>query len=166
MRSPARLLIVGCACVSVAVAGQSSHDVELHAPGVGDAATLQVTINPEARVSVKRIGALPAPAPCGTPLAIPVSIVNHGFFTGSLEATWTGSPVEGGTLSWAPLPMSGAPREMRVLHVTWAQPGQVDVTIAFKARGDRPDLDGRDRVHLLLTCRDRKLTSPSSMSKK
>jgi len=141
-----RLLLVGCAGIS--------GGVELDSLPGGDAATLQITINPEARVSVTRIGELPGPALCGTPLAIPVSIVNRGFFTGSLEATWAGSPVEGGTLWWALRPMSGAPRETRVLHVGWSQSGPVDVTISFKARGDRADLDGRDRVHLLLSCRD------------
>lgn len=148
-----RLLVVACACMSRAVLAQSSNGVERHSPPGGGAATLQITINPESRVSVTRIGELPQPAPCGTPVAIPVSIVNRGFFTGSLEASWAGSPVEGGTLSWAPRPMSGAPRETRVLHVSWSQSGPVDVTIAFKARGDRPDLGGRDRVHLLLSCR-------------
>ena len=140
--------------MSAAAIAQSPDGAELYAPPAGDATTLQITINPESRVSVARIGELPVPTRCGTPLAILVSIVNRGFFTESLDATWAGSPVEGGTISWAPLPMSGAPRETRVLRVSWSQPGPVDVTIAFKARGDRPDLGGRDRVHLLLSCRD------------
>jgi hypothetical protein len=152
MRRLQRTLKAVCACVSAAVAAQSPHETGSHAPAASGAATLQITINPESRVSVTRTGELPAPATCGTPLVIPVAIVNHGFFTGTLEVTWAGSPVEGAALSWDPLPVSGAPQETRMLHVTWAQPGPVDVTIAFKARGDRPDLDGRDRVHLLLTC--------------
>src|ERR1700737_915091 len=50
-------------------------------------ASITVTINPEARVSVIRDGKPPAPVKCGSVFEVPVKIVNRGFLTSSLQAT-------------------------------------------------------------------------------
>jgi hypothetical protein len=122
------------------------------APGAAQAgdAPILVTINPEGRVSVALVGALPPPAPIGTPIGISVAVMNHGYSTGRLEARLVGSPAAPATLDFAPEPLTGAPLEKRTLHVTLAGAAPADLTIAFSLRNESPDLGGRDRIHMLL----------------
>jgi len=115
----------------------------------GDA-PIRVTINPEGRVSVMIAGALPPPAPYGTPVDVAVAVVNQGFSTGRLEARLVGSPAAAATLDFAPEPLKGLPRESRTLRVTLTGSAPADVTIAFCLRNESPDLGGRDRIHMLL----------------
>jgi hypothetical protein len=113
---------------------------------------IKITINPEARVSAVMAGALPSPAPCGTAIDLPVKIVNQGFVTSQLEAAVVGDVPPGVTLDFHPAPLKGAPEELRMLHLTLTKPGTVDLTLAFRAHNEIPDLGGRDRVHFLLRC--------------
>jgi hypothetical protein len=113
---------------------------------------ITITINPEARVSVALAGALPPPARCGTPAELAIKIVNQGFVTSRLEAAFVGDPPEGATLDFHPAPLTGVPQELRVIHITLSKPVLTDLTIAFKARNEAPDLGGRDRVHFLMRC--------------
>jgi hypothetical protein len=115
--------------------------------------TLTITINPEARVSVKRTGELPPAAACGRALEVPVAIVNQGRITAGLEATLVDSVPAGVTLEFAADPLQGTADESRLLRLTLTSEPVVDVTIAFRAKHDKPDLGGRDRVHLLVRCR-------------
>jgi hypothetical protein len=48
--------------------------------------------------------------------------------------------------------LQGVPEELRMLHLTLTKPGVTNLTIAFKAHNEIPDLGGRDRVHFLLRC--------------
>jgi len=112
---------------------------------------IKITINPEARVSVVLGGALPPPVPCGTAADLSVKIVNQGFVTARLEAELVDAPA-GVALEFHPEPLRGVPEELRKLRITLAQPGATDLTIAFKAHNEIPDLGGRDRVHFLLRC--------------
>jgi len=113
---------------------------------------IKITINPEARVSVVLAGASPSPAPCGKAVDWPVKIVNQGFVTSQLEAEIVGDVPPGVTLDFHPAPLKGVPEEVRVLHLTLAKPGVIDLTHAFRAHNEIPDLGGRDRVHFLLRC--------------
>ena len=49
-------------------------------------------------------------------------------------------------------PLKGLPAEERTLRITARDPGTVDLTIAFRARNEIPDLGGRDRIHFLVRC--------------
>lgn len=115
---------------------------------------IKITINPEARVSVMLAGALPLPAACGTAADLPVKIVNQGFVTASLEAELVGDVHAGVTLDFNPEPLKGLPEELRKLHITLTKPDPTDLTIAFRAHKELPDLGGRDRIHFLLRCRE------------
>jgi hypothetical protein len=113
---------------------------------------IRITINPEARVSVILTGALPPPTRCGTISDLPVKIVNQGFVTARLEAELVGDAPAGVTLDFRPLPLTGVPEEFRELHIVMTNPGPIDLTIAFRAHNETPDLGGRDRIHFLLRC--------------
>jgi hypothetical protein len=113
---------------------------------------IKVTINPEARVSVTLAGALPPAAPCEAGINLAVKIVNQGFVTASLEAVLVGDPPAGVTLDFHPEPLRGVPEEVRKLYITLTRRGPTDLTIAFRAHNEIPDLGGRDRIHLLLRC--------------
>jgi hypothetical protein len=125
--------------------------MEMEAASFNDA-PIKITINPEARVSVTLAGALPSATACRTPTNVPVQIVNQGFVTARLEAQLVGDPPPGVTLNFHPEPLKGVPRELRELWITLTKPGLTDLTIAFKAHNEIPDLDGRDRIHLLMRC--------------
>ena len=127
------------------------HGMAKEAASSGDP-PIEITINPEERVSVVLSGALPKPAPCGTNVDLPVKIVNLAFVTAQLEAQFVGAAPAGATLDFHPEPLRGVPEEFRSLHITLTNPGLTDLTIAFKAHNVSPDLGGRDRVHLLLRC--------------
>jgi hypothetical protein len=149
---------MGAACAVAAMlaasAAASAEDRHHHAAGMvmpGDP-PITITINPEARVSVAMAGALPPPVRCGTPAELAVKIVKQGFVTSRLEAAFAGEPPAGATLDFRPAPLTGAAQELRVLHITLGKPGTTDLTIAFKARNEAPDLGGRDRVHFLMRC--------------
>jgi hypothetical protein len=113
---------------------------------------IKITINPEARVSVGLAGTLPPPALCGTIIELPVKIVNQGFVTARLEAELVGTPT-GVTLDFHPDPLKGVPEELRKMLITLTKPGTIDLTVAFRAHNEMPDLGGRDRIHFLMQCR-------------
>lgn len=119
----------------------------------GPKAPIEITINPEVRVSVSRGAELPPPVFCGESLEIPVRIVNRGFLTAPLEATLVDSVPEGASVLFSPEPLMGIGEERRTLRITLTEPGLVDITVAFRAKRDISDLGGRDRVHLLVECR-------------
>ena len=128
------------------------HIMEQSAPAQSDP-PLKITINPEARVSVVMWGNLPPPVPCGTPADFFIKIINQGFVTAHLEAQLVGDAPPGTVLDFHPDPLKGIPEETRIMHIKLAKPGTTDLTIAFKAHHEIPDLGGRDRVHFLMQCR-------------
>lgn len=113
---------------------------------------IKITINPEARVSVLLASALRRPAPCGTASDFRVKILNQGFVTSRLEAEFVGDVPAGVSLDFHPTPLKGAREEFRNLRITLTKPGPTDLTIAFRAHNETPDLGGRDRVHFLMHC--------------
>src|SRR5882762_5575370 len=127
------------------------HGMEVASP---DGPPIKITINPEARVSVALAGALPPPVVCGTAADFSVKIVNQGFVTARLEAELVGDPPPGVSLDFHPEPLKGVPEESRELRITLTKPGPTDLTIAFRAHNEIPDLGGRDRIHFLARCRE------------
>ena len=115
-------------------------------------APIQITINPEARVSVALAGSLPPPVPCGTAADFSVKILNQGFITSRLEAEFVGDTPEGVNLDFHSEPLKGLREEFRHLRITLERPGPADLTIAFKAHNEVPDLGGRDRIHFVMHC--------------
>ena len=76
----------------------------------------------------------------------------QGFVTAQLEAELVGEIPPGVTIDYHPEPLRGVPQELRKLRITLTKPGLTDLTIAFGAHNEIPDLGGRDRVHFLLSC--------------
>lgn len=112
---------------------------------------LQITINPEARVSVVRGGRIPS-AICGQPLEIPIVIQNDGFVTAPLGVALVdpaGAFIGVELIGGAP---SGAAQQQRMLRLIGIEKRPTDITIAFRLRKDFPDIGGRDRVHFLTWC--------------
>jgi hypothetical protein len=121
-------------------------------PMSADAAIL-ITINPEARVSVRLTGKLPAPVTCGTAGEFLLKVINQGFVATALEAELVEPAPEGTSLEFAALPLTGTPEEWRTLRLILTRSGATDLTLAFRTRNDGPDLGGRDRVHFIWRCR-------------
>jgi hypothetical protein len=115
-------------------------------------APIQITINPEARVSVALRGTLPDLVPCGTAADFSVKILNQGFITSRLEAEFVGDAPAGITLDFHPEPLKGMREELRHLRIILTRPDPTDLTIAFKAHNEVPDLGGRDRIHFVMHC--------------
>jgi len=115
-------------------------------------AVIQITINPEARVSVALAGSLLPSVPCGTAADFSVKILNQGFITSRLEAELVGDIPAGVQLDFHPERLKGVREEMRHLRITLSRPDSTDLTIAFKAHNEVPDLGGRDRVHFVMHC--------------
>jgi len=134
LRLPAAGAVLVAAALSAAAAGN---------------AVFRVTVNPEARVSVVQVGEIPAETACGSPLSLPVRITNQGFVTAPLEASLVDAP-PGVVLDFPALALKGTREETRVLRLTLAKPGTVDLTLAFRTRNEIPDLNGRDRLHFLI----------------
>ena len=116
-------------------------------------APIEIRINPEARVSVFVTGPLPAPVHCGTAAVIPIEILNQGFVTARLGAQLVADPPAGVIIDFHSEPLRGAPEEMRALRITLTKRGPTDLTLAFRAHNEIPDLGGRDRIHFLMNCR-------------
>lgn len=119
---------------------------------VDNPASIEITINPEVRVSATLTGALLPPLHCGATAHLSVKIVNHGFLTARLEADLVGNVPPGVAFDFHPVPLRGIPEEYRDLQITLENPEPTDLTIAFRARDYAPDLAGRNRVHILLHC--------------
>ena len=81
-----------------------------------------------------------------------VKIVNNGFVTARLEAELVNTVPVGVTLELDPQPLKGVPEEVRHLRITLTKSGPTDLTVAFRAHHEIPDLGGRDRIHFLMSC--------------
>jgi hypothetical protein len=143
--------LFAAAMLAASAPAQDHHHHDAGTPAAAEP-PITITLNPEARVSVARVGALPPPVRCGTPTELAIKIVNQGNFTLRLEARLVADPPPDVTLYFQPDPLTGGPQELRKLHLTLSKPGTHDLTVAFKARHEAPDLGGRDRVHFLMRC--------------
>ena len=125
--------------------GQAMNMSSPHAP-------IEISINPEARVSVALAAPIPAHNVCRRPVILPVKIKNDSFITAHLEARLVENVPSGVMLDFRPAPLSGKPEDWRQLAITLMEPGTKDLTISFKVRNDIPALGRRDRVHFLISC--------------
>jgi hypothetical protein len=156
----AALLLPALACAEDEPAHQH-HEMQMQA-GSPTEPPIRITINPEARVSAALAGALPSPIRCGTATELSVKIVNQGFITAQLEAELVGNAPAGVRLDFHPEPLKGVTEELRKLHITLTNPGPTDLTIAFRAHNEIPDLGGRDRIHFLMHCLSESERAPST----
>lgn len=115
---------------------------------------ITVTINPGARVSVALVGILPPPVPCGAATELSVKMANQGFVTALFEALLVGTLPAGVTLAFRPAPLKGQTEEVRKVNIVLTDPAPTDLTIAFRTRNEIPDHGGRDRIHVVLRCRE------------
>lgn len=127
-----------------------SHQPMATAPSGGE--SINVVINPEARIRVVLVAPLPLPVPCGTTLAVPIRIINQGYVTGRLEAEPIGEVLEDDVVDFEDKPLTGDPEEVRTMRVTLVNAGQTDLTIAFRIPNGIPDLGGRNRINFLVSC--------------
>jgi hypothetical protein len=95
---------------------------------------------------------LPPPVRCGTAADFSVKILNQGFITSRLEAEFVGDTPAGINIDFHPEPLKGMREEFLHLRITLTRPGPIDLTIAFKAHNEVPDLGGRDRIHFVMRC--------------
>ena len=116
-------------------------------------ATINLTINPEARVSVNLNPTIIPSLTCGVAKEMRVKIVNQGFLTARLEAELVKPVPQGVAIQFHPDPLRGIQEEYRDLYVKLDLPGTFDLTIAFRAHNFEADLGGRDRIHMLLRCK-------------
>lgn len=150
MRACATALVTSVLATSAAVQAQThEHAHESVSP---TDLPIEITINPEARVSVTLGGALPLPVACGTAADLRVKIINQGFVTSRLEARFIGNTPAGAKLAFDPQPLKGVPEELRELRITLTKRGLTDLTVAFRTHNNAPDLGDRDRVHFLMSC--------------
>lgn len=156
MRCSGRILAASVLALALASAGVArAHDLTAGPSRLapGEEPRIEVTVNPEARVSAVMAGVLP-PLSCGRPNDLAVNIVNQGYVTAELHAAVVGDVPDGVVVHLQPERLTGRTQEHRRLEITVLDPAPVDVTVAFSARGIGGDLGGRDRVHLLLQCQD------------
>ena len=113
--------------------------------------SIRIVVNPEARVSVTEVGAVPD-VHRGVAAGIPVRIVNQGFVTGVLEAELVGNAPSWVSMEFPPERLKGQPSETRTLRLVFSRRGTADLTIAFRIHTEAPDLGGRDRIHFLVRC--------------
>jgi|GEM_PF-1231486 len=118
------------------------------APTASDA-PIQVTINPEARITVKRGGAMPSPSICGTPTEVAVKIVNQALITARLQAELVGSVPTEVLLEFPTEPLKGVAVEARSLRIILTHPAPTDLTVAFRAEKQIPNFGGADRAHMV-----------------
>jgi len=153
MRRTLVIIIAASTLATSSVQGQDKlHERHITEVSASNEASITITINPEARVSVSGVRESPSGLACGRPIELPVKIVNLAGVTSSLEASLVESAPAGSILEFPREPLIGTREELRVLRVTLKKPGLWDITIAFHTKNDIPDLGGRSRVHMLLQC--------------
>jgi hypothetical protein len=116
-------------------------------------APIEVTINPEARVSVRRTGATLPKFHCGTPTPILIRVVNQAFVTSNLGVRLRDmSPTT--LVNFQPIQprLAGASLEYRVLLISLTQPRYADITLRFDAGAATEDLGNRSTTSVLVRC--------------
>jgi hypothetical protein len=110
---------------------------------------IQVSINPETRVTAEALS-LPARA-CPEDSPWIVRVVNDGFATSSLRVI--GTPPHLAQVRLSGTRLSGARVEYRLLQVSIPEGGPLEILASFSAGRSTSDLGGRATLPLLLTCR-------------
>lgn len=115
-------------------------------------APIEISINPEARVSVKRTAAMVPDLSCDKPSPWLVRVVNQGFVTSSLNVFTDDQSIEKlAAIEIGKKRLTGSAVEYRILSMKLSsQP--VGATLRFNAGNDTYDLGNRSRLSLLLRC--------------
>jgi hypothetical protein len=116
-------------------------------------AAIEVTINPEARVSAGQTGARLPSFTCGIEEPLLIRIVNSGHVSSVLNAHLLGESTPG-KVSLGPISphLSGASVEYRLLMLTLNSLQPLDLSIAIDAGPGTDDLSLRSQFSLLLRC--------------
>ena len=124
-------------------------------------ALIRIVINPEARVSVSRVSRPPVLVR-GASTPVEIEIVNQAKVRSRLRVTSpSGVPAPGKPDPWLEFalpdlsPLSGRPREIRVLNLRASVLGQREAVLAFDVGHGTQDLGFRSEVALLLRIRER-----------
>jgi hypothetical protein len=128
------------------------------APGAGspdkllaEKVSIEITINPEARVSARRVARALTMPTCNDSVSWLVRIVNQGALTSRINADVIGTSaiklesLDGGRLT-------GAAVEYRTLRLRMTGADLADATLVFNAGPGTWDLGGRSGVPILLRC--------------
>ena len=120
---------------------------------LGAKAAIEVLINPEIRVSVRRLGPPRRTSACGQPVVLLLKIVNHGFATGDLHVVNadTSSNERLTPVLLSPR-LTGARTEYRILRIDGIRPTLTDVTLQFNIGPLTADIGNRDQLFLTLQC--------------
>lgn len=123
-------------------------------------ATIEVTINPEARVSASRTGARLPSFTCGIAEPLLIRIVNAGHVSSVLNAHLLEESTPG-KVSVGPISphLSGASVEYRLLMLTINSLQPRDLSISIDAGAGTDDLSLRSQFSLLLRCSSPKGTT-------
>jgi hypothetical protein len=123
-------------------------------------ATIEVTINPEARVSVSRTGVKFSPFTCGIAEPLLVRIVNLGHVSSTLNAQLLGdSATRKVSLGHISPHLSGAGVEYRLLMLKINSLQPSDLTIVIDAGPGTDDLSLRSQFSSVLRCSSPKGTT-------
>jgi hypothetical protein len=116
-------------------------------------ATIEVTINPEARVGASRTGARLPSFICGVAEPLLVRIVNLGHVSSLLNAQLLGESAVGrASLGQISPHLSGASVEYRLVMLKLSSLQPLDLSIAIDAGPGTDDLSLRSQFSLLLRC--------------
>jgi hypothetical protein len=119
-------------------------------------AAIEVTINPEARVSARRTDAELPRMDCGVLAPILIRIANEAFVTSRVNASLRdASASRMVTIQPIQQRLVGAAVEYRVLKISLRQAGTTDVTLTFDAGPGTEDLGSRATVYFIANCRPR-----------
>ena len=120
---------------------------------VAQKAFLEVTINPEVRVSVRRT-AVPLPLfACGTAEPLLVRIINEGHVTSSFKIRLRQDPDANMVMLGRLTPhLAGAKVEYRLLTMTVATVRPVDLTLIADAGPGTDDLGLRSQLSMIVKC--------------
>ena len=124
-------------------------------------AQIEISIRPEARVSVARAAAAPPASHCGDETALLIRIVNQSYITSGINVQ-SGNTLGADQLAISPITpaLSGEPVEYRVLNIHPKSQGPVEIALRFDAGPGTADLGSRSTVPLLLTCAPLAASSP------
>jgi hypothetical protein len=116
-------------------------------------APIDVTINPEARVSARRTVAKMPKLVCGLPASLLIRIVNEALVTSALRARLPDAAMSS-MVSIQPIQprLAGASLEYRVLKLSLMHRGDTDITLTFDAGPGTEDLGNRATLSLLTRC--------------
>lgn len=120
-------------------------------PATDRRAVIDVSINPEGRVSAHATGTAPPVGRCGEDQPLTLRIVNEGYVTAPLVVRADPTTRRDVSLT-PPAPLSGDRIEFLTARYRIHGRSPVEVTLAFSAGIATRDLGGRSLVPLILSC--------------